>query len=340
LVSNLTIKVLKAISNPVRKSIVQSLGESSLSFSGLMRSCGLNPNHDTGPFGYHLSILVNLNIIEKIEDGYGLTEFGRRITRFMSTVEKESLLLLQTTLRDEAKMKEKEAKKFALKDGRHVIIRSLKEDELENTRQLCFQTFREDRYTMSVMQEKYQRHPSLFIGCFDEREFLGTIFGWPDYPEYPDIIVVKAIIVNETYRRKGIGTRLLKEFEKTAETEGFQSIVLGAEWEAAPFYIAYGLECFANIQMTLDNIPWNTMSELKSKHNVTGAAVFGPSIPISLVSRLNQEFGVQTKSVAADFESLSIQVKPQTITREMLTQIKRDFNAYSVQFAFRKELSN
>ena len=152
-------------------------------------------------------------------------------------------------------MKETESKQFTLKNGRSVIIRPLKEDELDNTRQLCIKTFREDRYTMSVMQEKHQRHPSLFIGYFDEKELGGTVFGWPDYPEYPDILVVKAIIVNETYRRKGIGIRLLKEFEKTAKTEGFLSIVLGAEWEAVPFYISYGLECFANIQITLDEIP-------------------------------------------------------------------------------------
>jgi len=87
-------------------------------------------------------------------------------------------------------------------------------------------------------------------------------------------------------------------------------------------------------------IPWNTISELKSKYNITGAAVFGPSIPISLVSSLSQELEVQTKSVAADFESLSIQVKLKTIKREALDKIKRDFNAYSVQFAFRKNLSS
>jgi GNAT superfamily N-acetyltransferase len=111
-----------------------------------------------------------------------------------------------------------------------------------------------------------------------EKELVGTVFGWSDYPEYPDILVVKAAIVDEPYRRNGIGTRLLKDFEEAAEREGFRSIVLGAEWEAIPFYISYGLECFANIQITLDKIPWNTMSELKSKYNVAGTTVFGPSI--------------------------------------------------------------
>ena len=169
---------------------------------------------------------------------------------------------------------------------------------------------------------------------------MGTVFGWPDYPEYPDILVVKALIVDETHRRKGIGTELLKDLEKAAVSEGFRSLVLGADWEAVPFYISYGLECFTNIQVTLDKIPWNSMPELKAKYSVTGAAVFGPSISNSLLYKLNRELGIQTKSVAADFESLSIQAKTQTITKEALNRIKGDFNAYSVQFAFRKELSS
>jgi len=121
---------------------------------------------------------------------------------------------------------------------------------------------------------------------------------------------------------------------------GFDNFVLGAKWEAVPFYVSYGLDCFANIQVTLDKIPWNTMFKLKSKYNITGAAVFGSSISNSLVSKLKRELGTQTKSVTADFESLSIQVKPETITKATLDKIKRDFNAYSVQFAFRREFSS
>jgi len=341
--ASLTLKVLKAISNPVRKSIIQSLREGTLGFSEIMRICGLNQNYDTGPFAYHLSRLLDLNVIEKAEESYRLTEFGRKIAEFISTVERESLLLLETHQTnlggEEAKMKEIKAKRLTLKDGRKVILRTLIENELQSARQLIIQTYHEDKYPLSLVQEKYLRHPSLFIGCFNEKEIIGTVFGWPDYPEYPEILVVNAVIVVENYRRKGIGTRLLKDFEKAAVKEGFKSIVLGAEWEAVPFYISYGLDCFANIQITIDKIPWNTIPELGSKYDITGATIFGPSIPNNLISKLNRGLKIKAKSVAANFESISIQIVPKKISKEALEEMKRDFNAYSTQFAFRKKLS-
>jgi hypothetical protein len=74
------------------------------------------------------------------------------------------------------------------------------------------------------------------------------------------------------------------------------------------------------------------------KYEITGTALFGSSISNSLVSKLNEKLEIQTKAVTADFESLSIQVKSKKITKKYLNEIKRDFNAYSVQFAFRKTI--
>ena len=310
-----------------------------LDFSGMMRACCLNPNYDTGPFTYHLSTLVNLNVIEKIDCGYRLTEFGRRIVEFILTVERKSLALFKSpqtsSCGEKARMKE-----FTIKNGRKVIIRPLDNDELDSARQLFIQTFKEDKYPLPLMQEKHLKYPSLFIGCFDGERIVGTIFGWPDYLEYPKILVVKAIVTAETHRRKGIATKLLKVFEEAAVKEGYERLVLGAEWEAVPFYISYGLDCFANIQITLDNFPWKKIRELKVKYEITGAVIFGPSVPTNLISKLNRELKVKVKSVAADFESISIQIKPKIVSKKALEETKNDFKAYATRFAFRKELPN
>ena len=67
-----------------------------MGFSEIMRICGLNPNYDTGPFFYHLSNLSDFNIIEKTDGGYGLTEFGRKIAKFIAIVERESAFLIKS----------------------------------------------------------------------------------------------------------------------------------------------------------------------------------------------------------------------------------------------------
>jgi len=224
--------------------------------------------------------------------------------------------------------------RFMTKDGSEVILRTLREDELGNVKHLFMQIFKEEKYPLCTLVEMHQKYPSLLVGCFDKDQIVGTVFGWPD----ANILVVKAIAVIESYRKKGIGTALLKAFENASLEEGFESFVLGAEWKAVPFYLTYGLDCFANVQITPDMFPWDTIQELRSKYSIIGAVIFGPLISRSLTSKLNQELKVKVKTVKSDFESISIQIKPKTISKEALEEMKKDFNAYSAQFAFKKKL--
>jgi N-acetylglutamate synthase-like GNAT family acetyltransferase len=213
-----------------------------------------------------------------------------------------------------------------------LVIRNLREDELKHVRQLLSQIFRENSLpSEDTILEKYQKYPSFFIGCFHEKELIGTVFGWPE----PDILVVKALAVVKSHRRKRIGTKLLKSFEKAAMKEGFESIVLGARWEAVPFYLHYGLDCFANVQVTPEKFPWNDIPRLRSKYNIISAAIFGPSSS-SLISQLNQALKVKVNLVKSDSGSISIQIRPEKISKEGLKEMKREFNAFSTQFAFKK----
>lgn len=93
--TDLTIRVLKIVSNPVRKAILQSLERTSLRFSDVMRACGLDPNHDTGPFFYHLSLLTDAGLVEKKDSEYRLTDLGGMGTTLINTLQRETKFLLE-----------------------------------------------------------------------------------------------------------------------------------------------------------------------------------------------------------------------------------------------------
>jgi hypothetical protein len=92
---DLALRVLKIISNPIRKTIIQSLEGTSMIFSDVMRVCGLDPNFDTGPFYYHLSMLVDAGLVEKVDSEYLLTNLGSTTSTLISTLQRESEFLLE-----------------------------------------------------------------------------------------------------------------------------------------------------------------------------------------------------------------------------------------------------
>jgi hypothetical protein len=88
--------ILRTISNPIRCYLIQSLKGNAMVFSDLMRACGLDPNFDTGNFSYHLSVLLDSNIVVKKENEYQLTTFGNTIANFLDSLQRESAFLLKT----------------------------------------------------------------------------------------------------------------------------------------------------------------------------------------------------------------------------------------------------
>lgn len=92
-----TSQLLRSISNPIRRSIVQVLAseQESMAFSELMRECGLNPNFDAGHFSYHLSVLIDQNIVNKKENKYTFTELGLKLSNIIETLDKECEFFLK-----------------------------------------------------------------------------------------------------------------------------------------------------------------------------------------------------------------------------------------------------
>jgi len=94
--TDLVLRMLQITSNPIRKSTILSLKGTSMTFSDVMRACGLNPNCDTGPFFYHLSVLSDSGIVEKKGNDYQLTGLGRTIATLIDSLEREGAFLLKT----------------------------------------------------------------------------------------------------------------------------------------------------------------------------------------------------------------------------------------------------
>lgn len=227
---------------------------------------------------------------------------------------------------------------LAMGDGRRLVLRRLREDELPDAHKLLVEIFGDERDIRQDLLEgmltNYSKHSYLFYGCFDGNRIVGTVVGWPD----PTVLGVRAIAVLEPYRRKGIGTALLKVFDRAARREGFDNFVLGARWEAIPFYLSYGLQCFGNVQIEPDRIPWDRLQELVTGYRILAGVVFSQSDQSDLVLRLVKSLRVRVGQVKKDFESVSIQIRPSEISEKALEQIKKDFNATSAQFCFKKRI--
>lgn len=87
------VKVLKAVSSPLRLQILNFLyDKSALSYSELMNALKMNPSRDAGRFAYHLKFLLRTNLVEADVDSkkYYLTDLGKMIIDVADRVEKNA----------------------------------------------------------------------------------------------------------------------------------------------------------------------------------------------------------------------------------------------------------
>ena len=87
------VKVLKAVSSPLRLQILNLLfDKSSLSYTELMNHLKMNPSRDAGRFAYHLKFLLKANLVEVDSEAkkYFLTDLGKMIIDVADRVEKKA----------------------------------------------------------------------------------------------------------------------------------------------------------------------------------------------------------------------------------------------------------
>ena len=67
------------------------------------------------------------------------------------------------------------------------------------------------------------------------------------------ILYVSTVFVDEEYRRKGIGTRMIREMEERASAMGVNTIRLDTfDWQGKEFYEALGYQCVGHYNNAVD----------------------------------------------------------------------------------------
>jgi len=88
------VKVLKAVSSPLRLQILNLLFDrSALSYTELMTCLKLNPSRDAGRFAYHLKFMLKADLVEADVESkkYYLTDLGKMVLDVADRVEKKAV---------------------------------------------------------------------------------------------------------------------------------------------------------------------------------------------------------------------------------------------------------
>jgi anaerobic ribonucleoside-triphosphate reductase len=88
------VKVLKAVSSPLRLQILNLLfDKSALSYTELMNQLKMNPRRDAGRFAYHLKFMLKADLVEADVEAkkYYLTDLGKMVLDVADRVEKKAV---------------------------------------------------------------------------------------------------------------------------------------------------------------------------------------------------------------------------------------------------------
>jgi GNAT superfamily N-acetyltransferase len=86
----------------------------------------------------------------------------------------------------------------------------------------------------------HQSYPDLFVGCYNDDSLIGICYGWPEYVHRYDRMEMQLVIISmiPEYRRKGLGSILIKAWESHVRKRGNWLIGLGSS--ADMFYVENG----------------------------------------------------------------------------------------------------
>lgn len=118
-----------------------------------------------------------------------------------------------------------------------VSIRSIPEADLREALELHNQFTAQNR-SVDEFRRESQATPSLFIGAYDTESLVGICLGWPTEPA---VVHLVGIGVAPDRRGKGIGSRLLEQFERNAKALDMERITVGsAGGYVDRFYVNHG----------------------------------------------------------------------------------------------------
>ena len=136
-----------------------------------------------------------------------------------------------------------------------MVVRDLQIEDIESLSKLYYQFWNENSNTQKMKNKliELQKNDAYILLCsFEGNNITGSVMGiiCEDlYGECQPFLLLENMVVDTTYRKKGIGKALFVELEKRAKTKGCTQVILVTETnrkDACGFYESLGFHPTAN----------------------------------------------------------------------------------------------
>lgn len=153
----------------------------------------------------------------------------------------------------------------------------------------------------------YKKHPKLFVACYDNDKLIGIVFG--EKIRGKDFVILKAIAVKDKYWGKGIGSKLMKNFENQVKKANFNKISVGSaeDEKTENFYLKNGYK------------PSSIF--LKAKNNYKQIAK-------------EKNYKIKTKTIKG---KTNLYIKMLKYSPKIREKIKKDFKVEETNYIFEKK---
>lgn len=185
-------------------------------------------------------------------------------------------------------------------------IKKLPEKDLDEAYALDKKYVHEDS-TLDEFKKFYQENPKLYVGCYEEGELIGLVYG----STKEDFVILNSIAVRGDYWRKGIGSKLLKKFEEQVKKLNATKIsVVAAEGWVENFYLKNGFELVAFfVQIKKNKLPKDY-----------------------------KKFGYKIVKEKEDMDKKILFIETKELSTKDRETIRKKFNAEQVNYLFEKKL--
>lgn len=128
------------------------------------------------------------------------------------------------------------------------------------------------KYSRNFWIDKMNELPELLLYAKDGDTVCGSVFAWNDNGG----ITVAHCGIDNAYRKRGLGRKLMLEIEKRVKAFGFNGIALGSVEEAEAFYEKLGYTGTLLVQSEKDSI--EKLRLLNTKYEIIGTNIYDGTI--------------------------------------------------------------
>ncbi len=160
-----------------------------------------------------------------------------------------------------------------------------------------------------LLLRKLKENPDFFIALYLGKELIGVVQGFPR----DDYLLMSEIAIAKKFCGRDFGEFLVKEFELRARKKGFKKIKAGAQDKAIDFYKRIKYKPSVLVQMKKKDAPAN-IAQLLKKHKI--------------LAKVQDSKGILVLELAY----------PKSTPLSLLKKLEKEFNAFSTQYTFTKNL--